>query len=56
MVEIRASLCECAAPLRPRPADKRHPDGVFLTTQREGQYLWLAADQDGKILDIHVQR
>jgi putative transposase len=56
MLEIRASLCECAAPLRPRPADKWHPDGLFLTTQRERQYLWRAVDQDGKILDILVQR
>jgi putative transposase len=29
---------------------------VFLTTQRERQYLWRAVDQDRKILDILVQR
>jgi|SRR5687767_816305 putative transposase len=41
---------------RPRPGDKWHLDEVFLTINGERHYLWRAVDQDGKILDILVQR
>jgi putative transposase len=41
---------------QPRPGDKWHLDEVFLTIRGERHYLWRAVDQDGKILDILVQR
>jgi putative transposase len=40
----------------PRPGDTWHLDEVFLTIQGERHYLWRGVDQDGKILDILVQR
>jgi putative transposase len=40
----------------PRPGDKWYLDEVFLTIRGERHYLWRAVDQDGKILDILVQR
>jgi putative transposase len=41
---------------RPRPGDKWHLDEVFLTIKGEHHYLWRAVDQDGRVLDILVQR
>jgi putative transposase len=41
---------------RPRPGDKWHLDEVFLTINKERHYLWRAVDQDGRVLDILVQR
>jgi putative transposase len=41
---------------RPRPGDKWHLDEVFITINKERQYLWRAVDQDGVELDILVQR
>ena len=40
----------------PSPGDKWHLDEVFLTINKERHYLWRAADQDGHVLDILVQR
>jgi putative transposase len=40
---------------QPRPGDKWHLDEVFLTINGRRQYLWLAVDQDGNVLDIPVQ-
>jgi len=39
-----------------RFGDKWHLDEVFLTLKGKRHYLWRAADQDGDILDILVQR
>ncbi|MFJ9684024.1 IS6 family transposase [Streptomyces sp. NPDC101194] len=39
----------------PRPGDKWHLDGVFITINGEQKYLWRAVDQDGNVLDILVQ-
>ena len=41
---------------RPRPGDKWHVDEVLLTIKGERHYLWRAVDQEGKVLDILVQR
>jgi putative transposase len=41
---------------RPRPGDKWPMAEVFLTSKGEHHYLWRAVDQDGKVLDIVVQR
>jgi putative transposase len=41
---------------RPRPGDKWHLDGVFLTINGARHYLWRAVDQDGHVLEILVQR
>jgi putative transposase len=41
---------------RSRPGDKWHWDEVFITINKERQYLWRAVDQDGMVLDILVQR
>jgi putative transposase len=41
---------------RPPPGDKWHLDEVFLTINKERHYLWRAVDQDGRVLDILVQR
>jgi putative transposase len=41
---------------RPRPGDKWHLDEVFITINKERQYLWRAVDQDGTVLDILMQR
>src|SRR5919109_10712 len=41
---------------RPRPGDKWHLDEVFLAINGQRHYLWRAVDQDGRILDILVQR
>jgi putative transposase len=40
----------------PRPGDKWHVDEVFVTINKHRYYLWRAADQDGNVLDILVQR
>ena len=40
---------------RPRPGDKWHLDGVFLTINGKRHYLWRAVDQEDNILDILVQ-
>jgi putative transposase len=40
---------------RPRPGDKWHLDGVFLTINSKRHYLWRAVDQDDNVLDILVQ-
>jgi putative transposase len=40
----------------PRPGDKWHLDEVCLTIKGEHHYLWRAVDQEGKVLDILVQR
>jgi putative transposase len=41
---------------RSRPGDKWHLDEVFITLNKQRHYLWRAADQEGVILDILVQR
>jgi putative transposase len=41
---------------RPRPGDKWHLDAVFITINKVRHSLWRAVDQDGKVLDILVQR
>jgi putative transposase len=41
---------------RPQPGDKWHLDEVCLTINRERHDLWHAADQDGNVLGILVQR
>jgi putative transposase len=40
----------------PRPGDKWHLDEIFLTINGARQYLWRAVDQNGRVLDILVQR
>ncbi len=39
-----------------RLGDTWHIDEVFVTIQRQRQYLWRAVDQDGDVLDILLQR
>jgi len=41
---------------RPRPGDKWHLDEVFISINGVQHYLWRAVDQQGKVLDILVQR
>ena len=41
---------------RPRPGDKWHLDEVCLAIHGERHYLGRAADQEGNVLDILVQR
>ncbi len=41
---------------RSRPGDKWHLDEVFISIRGVQHYLWRAADQDGAVLDILVQR
>jgi putative transposase len=41
---------------RPRPGDKWHLDEIRLRIKVQIQYLWRAADQEGMVLDILVQR
>jgi putative transposase len=40
----------------PQQGDKWHLDEVFLPIRGERHYLWRAVDQDGRVLDILVQR
>jgi transposase-like protein len=39
----------------PQPGDKWHLDEVFIKINGVQKYLWRAVDQDGNVLDIHVQ-
>jgi putative transposase len=41
---------------RPRPGAKWPRDEAFLPINGERHYLWRAVDQEGKVLDILVQR
>jgi putative transposase len=41
---------------RARPGAKWHLDEVFLTTKGERLYLARAVEQEGKVLDIRIQR
>jgi hypothetical protein len=41
---------------QPRTGDKWHLDEVFIKINGRLQYLWLAVDQNGSILDILVQK
>jgi putative transposase len=41
---------------RPRPSEKWHLNEMFLTLKGERPYLRQAVDQDGKALNILVQR
>ncbi len=40
---------------RPKPGDKWHLDGLFLSIRGRMHYLWRAVDQHGAMLDILVQ-
>ncbi|WP_432190597.1 IS6 family transposase [Streptomyces sp. Tue6028] len=39
----------------PQPGDKWHLDEVSIKIDGVQKYLWRAVDQDGNVLDIHVQ-
>jgi putative transposase len=41
---------------RPRPGDKWHLGKIMLTIKGAHHYLWRAVDQEGKVLDLLVQR
>ena len=55
MRQVRAGLCQPAAPPAPRPGDKWHLDEVFVRINGTIHYLWRAVDQHGTVLDILVQ-
>jgi len=41
---------------RPRPGDRWHLDEMVVRVAGKRMYLWRAADQEGEILDLLVQR
>jgi transposase-like protein len=53
--QVRAGLCQPAAPAPPPPGDKWHVDEVFIKITGITYYLWRAVDQHRNVLDILVQ-
>jgi putative transposase len=53
--KFAASFADRIRRRRPRPGDKWHMDEVFIRIQGVQHYLWRAVDQNGVVLDIHVQ-
>ena len=50
------TYANCLRHKSPRPGDIWHLDEVFLKINGRLHYLWHAVDQDGKVLNILVQR
>jgi putative transposase len=55
-VEIWQQFRQKAQYHRPKIGDKWHLDEVFININGTQHYLWRAVDQNGRVLDILVQK